>query len=458
MEQAIGALMRTNVSLYTIDPRALSSAEANTTEATPYQIAPTAPRADGTMPRLDLSEPSLDSEYGASIHSLRYLAESTGGFAAVDRNDLRGAFDRMVSESSDYYIIGYSPLRPPKPGEFRKISVRVMRPGVSVIARKGYTIPSADSAATPSPDTTFDLPAPGSPRGRSRATPAMSPPATEPAAVPKGLSAPLAALLASPLPAAGLTMRVHAAAFRGNRDKADVQLVIEVLGSALAFAPKSGRYEERIELALITIDDRGHAANGHSTTIDLRLTNEELERVQTTGVRWISHLDLSPGHYQVRVAGHSAGKGTSGLVTEDVLVPRFDGGGSVSFSAVTLTSLPASLMITRGDALLADVLQLPPTATRTFVAGDRIRAAVEVYTSHANQPLDVRARLERSDGSVVHEMTERVTLAGDGRRGSVGFTIDTSAIAPGTYLLRINTPLDRAERIVPFEISRPSTR
>jgi VWFA-related protein len=457
MERAVAALMRTNVSLYTIDPRALSSGDMSTTEATPSQTAPNAPRADGTRPRLDFSEPSLDAEYAASIRSLRQLAEPTGGFAIVDQNDYRGAFDRIVSESSDYYIIGYSPSRPPKPGEFRRISVRVARPGVSVVARKGYTARVATTDSSVAADTSIDQPFSGSPRIGSRSAPSVTFPSTASAAAPKGLSASLAALLASPLPAAGLTMRVHATPFRGSGGKADVQLTIEVLGSALAFAENGGRHQERIELALLTVDERGRGENGRSTTIDLRLTAEELQRVRTTGVRWISHLDLSPGRYQVRVAGRSTGAGTDGLVTADVLVPRFD--NTVSLSGVSLTSLPASLMITRGDARLAEVLQLPPTATRTFVRGDRIRAAVEVYVSSANRSLDIRARLERTDGSVVHEMTERATFAADARRGTAGFTIDTASLVPGVYLLRISgTQLDGSDRIVPFEITRPPTR
>jgi hypothetical protein len=114
-------------------------------------------------------------------------------------------------------------------------------------------------------------------------------------------------------------------------------------------------------------------------------------------------------------------------------------------------------MITRGDARLADVLQLPPTATRTFVRGDRIRAAVEVYASSANQSFDIRAALERTDGSVVHEMTERTTFAADGRRGSAGFTIDTASLVPGSYLLRISGA-QLPDRVVPFEITRPPSR
>ena len=66
------------------------------------------------------------------------LASSTGGFAAVNRNDLNGAFDRIVSENSSYYMFGYYSTNERRDGRFRKIEVRVKRPGLRVRSRNGY--------------------------------------------------------------------------------------------------------------------------------------------------------------------------------------------------------------------------------------------------------------------------------------------------------------------------------
>ena len=48
-------------------------------------------------------------------------------------------------------------------------------------------------------------------------------------------------------------------------------------------------------------------------------------------------------------------------------------------SGVTLTSVPSVLTITKGKPWLDQALPTPPTAARTFVAGDEVVAAVEVY-------------------------------------------------------------------------------
>jgi hypothetical protein len=266
-------------------------------------------------------------------------------------------------------------------------------------------------------------------------------------------------LLASPLPHAGLPIRVQAVPFRGDQKKTVVQLVVEISGRTMALAQRGGRLEERIDLALLTIDDRARASNGRSTRMDLRLTPEEADRVKSTGVRWLSRLDLPPGHHQVRVAARAQGSGATGLTSIDVDVPGFDT-TRPAMSGVTLTSLPSVLMITRGDGWLSEALATPPSAMRSFVAGDRLTAAVEVYLPAAQPgPAKLAAWVERPDGSqnpLGTKMLKEATAARSAE--AAAFAIDTASIPPGRYVLRI--VLDAAgrepvERRVPFDVVAP---
>ena len=73
--------------------------------------------------------------------SLRVLSDETGGFAVVNTNDIAGAFERLVEENSSYYVLGYYPSNDRRDGRFRKIEVRVNKPGLTVRARRGYVAP-----------------------------------------------------------------------------------------------------------------------------------------------------------------------------------------------------------------------------------------------------------------------------------------------------------------------------
>jgi VWFA-related protein len=76
--------------------------------------------------------------------NMRELAESTGG-AMLPIQDLREPFRRAVEDARTHYEFTYTPAKPDFDGRFRKIEVRVTRPGVKVFARRGYyALPTVD--------------------------------------------------------------------------------------------------------------------------------------------------------------------------------------------------------------------------------------------------------------------------------------------------------------------------
>jgi VWFA-related protein len=110
---------RVNVTMYTIDPRGLVGGS-------------------------DLDEQVDPVAWQDYIHksqdSLRVLAEQTGGMAVINQNDFTKALQKIDAETSDYYVLGYYSKNPDPTKRYRSIEVKVTRPNVTVIARKGYQL------------------------------------------------------------------------------------------------------------------------------------------------------------------------------------------------------------------------------------------------------------------------------------------------------------------------------
>ena len=131
MMSAIAAATRANVSFYGIDPRGLTTLGDEGIDITSVPDDPT----------LGLGMASLSDELRRSQDTLRAISEETGGFAAVNRNDFREAFGRIIQDNSGYYLLGYYSSDTRRDGRFRNVQVRVKRPGLTVRARKGYVAP-----------------------------------------------------------------------------------------------------------------------------------------------------------------------------------------------------------------------------------------------------------------------------------------------------------------------------
>jgi len=134
---------RANVSFYPIDPRGLAVFD------TPIEYAPiAAPRG---RDEAQVAPPTgvVDdfARLRGRLETLETAASATDGLAMIKSNDLNASLKRIVADLSDYYLIGYASTNAKADGGFRKIDVRVKRPGVEVRARRGYRAATAEEVA-----------------------------------------------------------------------------------------------------------------------------------------------------------------------------------------------------------------------------------------------------------------------------------------------------------------------
>lgn len=408
-QQALAAATRANVNVYAIDPRGLAV-------GTEDQITVSGSPAEN--PSLGLSSTDMMDELRRSQDSLRVLAEGTGGFASVSSNDFAPALRRIVEENSSYYMLGYHPTNTKRDGRFRRIEVRLTRPGrLEVKARKGYDGPSGKPAKVKG--------------GKAAQTVEAS----------AGTSRELREALENPVQATDLRFAVFAAPLKGPDKKAVVAVVSQFNGQDIAFMTAGGKRTNALEISYVAVNSEGKVAGGNRERIDLSLKPETYQRVLQAGFRVQSRFELPPGTYQLRVAAREAG-GRVGSVHYDLLVPDF-GEQSLGISGLVLTSKTAAVVPTAGTIPeLGQELASPPTTARAFRTRDELTVLAEVYDNYPKRKhsVDIRTLLKAEGGLPVFSSSETRSSEELGNsKGGYGHTatIPLANLAPGLYVLRI---------------------
>lgn len=119
LHNAYGLLTAARVAVYPIDPRGLEAC---------------GPGGDA------IGSPTCTMGTQIQDHgSVLDIANSTGGKAYYNRNDLDAAIGEAIANGSDYYSLSYVPPLSKYDGKHHAIEVKVDRPGLHLLYREGYT-------------------------------------------------------------------------------------------------------------------------------------------------------------------------------------------------------------------------------------------------------------------------------------------------------------------------------
>ena len=388
---------RANVAIYSVDPRGVAS------EVDPLLQVAGIP--DGIAADVGALTSSVREELRRELGTLRTFAEVTGGAALVGTNDFDAGFRRIVVENSSYYVLGYHPAELKHDGKFHDITVRVKRPGVQVRARRGYYAVK-DSKANPVPPAD-----------------------------------PTVELLNSPMPLTGLGLRMTTSTVKGAASNVRVHVTVEVAGRDIALHPKNDSVANTVKLSYVALDLSGKIRASGFKTMDVSISPETRQAIADRGLRLVTEIELPPGRYQLRVAGHEALGGRTGSVFRDLDVPDFTRSPLV-MGHLALTSANASRMPTGFEApSLKDRLPGPPTAIREFARDDLLAVFAEVYDNDADRihTVDLSAIVRADDGTRVFVAREERSSrdAAAGRSYGYAVRIPLRDLTPGSYVLSI---------------------
>jgi VWFA-related protein len=234
---------RANVSFYPVDARGLIVFDSDIS-------APLPPSLDRAV---------LENRWGF----LRDMAAQTDGVAVLDTNRITEAMQRMFADAGSYYLMRYYSSNPKLDGRFRRISVRVKRPGVDVRARAGYLAPTEAEARA------------------AGVTPPRAPGSKAPPAPPTTVTRALDAIA----PARGnLPVRIQASGGVGL-----VRAIVELDAATL----KQPDWLSGGNLKLVIEPERG---SGQSYSIESAIGPGQRSAIAITG----AETTIPPGRYSVR--------------------------------------------------------------------------------------------------------------------------------------------------------------
>jgi VWFA-related protein len=419
-----GRCREANVAIYTLDVRGLLTGLSGAESA-------------GVPNTAELGLMRMEQVDAAAAGSVE-LAEETGGLAIRDTNDIGGGAVRVGDESRVYYLLGYTPPPGKGPRDWRKLKVEVKRPGLTVRARKGYTlrttaeILAADEARL----------APKPPR------PHASKPRAASASAEPPLPADMARALAGPHDAEAIPLRAMPYVFEERPGKT-LRTVLTVEIDTRALSNLGGEEHPRTSLSLsIAVMPRD--------TGQVRRVNQRIE-VEAGGTGtwqgWLAvnrEFELPPGVVQARVIVRDEFLGRLGAVTARFVVPPASG---LRVSTPILT--PRTWRSREG---------LPPqpvlVARREFEPSGLLYCHFEVFGAAApggRSALEAAVELRGRAGEVVRRDPRRsIEPTLDGRLiRFLSFPLD--GLADGDYELRLQVE-DRAtgevrERVEPLRLS-----
>jgi hypothetical protein len=400
-KQTMGKAQRGNVNIYTVDPGGFDGVRF-------YMLQRNRRTESFIIQRIEDSANRFRD-------FLKAIADQTGGRAFINTNEFTSRIDQMFRETGSFYLLGYRSQDQRADGRFRRLQVRVNRPGVTVRARSGYYAP----------------PRPGSAK-------MTLPPKVDDA-------------LAGLVPRTDLPLELAAAAF-GVPGRPEAAVILTLGARAPRTPGVSSGTGERVDVLLSAFTPEGDPRGSVRIAADVTLAAGKDDDV---AYDVLGRLDLRPGRYELRASASSASRDVSGSVYGYLDVPDF-ARDALSLSSVTIGTTPPRIA---GNAeAAAGVLPFAPTTRRTFAATDHITSFFRAYQGGSQAPAPVTLALRVIDAADQAVLEERRTIDAaafaQARSADIRWEVPLARLGPGSYLYAVEAARGThiAKRAVRFEV------
>ena len=419
LRAAINASVKANLAIYAADIRGLQA-------IVPGGEAQSASMRGSTVYSGRATVNAFDSN-ATSQETLVSLSGDTGGRAFLDSNDFGKVFTQVQQDTASYYVLGYHSSNLVRDGRFRRITVKINRPGLKIEYRKGYYAPANFQHSTRD--------------DRERQ---------------------LTEELAFELPNTDLPVYLAAGYFRLSDNRFYVPISLLVPGSEIPFTRNSEQDKATLDVIGEVMDENKRPAGQLRDTVKLAVSTSQ--KVRSKNVQYNNGFTLTPGKYHIKFVLRENQTGRLGSFETDLTIPEFKSVPVKMSSVVLASQLQPATSKRKGDnPLVRDGSELIPSVTRVFSSGQHLYLYFEVYDPAKPAASDSKAAPGAKSASI-RLLTSVSFLQGNAKtyetplveanevntpnRHAAAFQLDVplSQLKPGFYTCQVNVVDDAAGR------------
>lgn len=410
LRAATAACVRANCAIYPMDLRGL--------EALPSGGAAQSASLHGRAAYSGQSVLAQFEENASTQETLVSLAADTGGKAFLDSNDFTQVFRKVQQDTSAYYVIGYLSANKVRDGRFRRVRVRVKRPGLKLEYRPGYFAPR-DFQHSDRAD-------------RERQ---------------------LEEELASDLPSTDVAVYVGAAFFQLDESRSYIPVSLIVPGSQIPFVQSSDKDKATLDILGVVLDSAKIPFGRVRET--LKLNVDASQQVRRKNVQYNTGFILPPGTYQVKFVVRENQTGRVGSFATELQIPDLRK-APLRFSSIVLGNQRVASKAKSPNPLVRDGQELVPNVTHVFTPDQHLLLQYEVYDPARAHSADGRGKrgvrvltsliLLQGDKKIYETQPVEARELTDLARRAVVFQLDLplAKFRPGLYTCQVNIIDDSA--------------
>jgi VWFA-related protein len=405
LRAAINAAVRANLAIYSVDTRGLQA------------ISPVGDASTGSLRGTGAySGAAITNNMNANFATqevMAILSSDTGGKAFFDSNDFAPAFAQVQRDTSAYYAIGFHSTNPSRDGRYRKLSIKINRPGIKLEYRPGYYAP-ADFQHSGKEDRERDL----------------------------------EEQLSSDLPATDMAVYLDAMYFRLDENRFYVPVSLIVPGSQIPFVKGGDKDKATLDIIGEVIDEVKRPIGHARETVKLNL--DPSLQARQKNIQYTTNFNLPPGKYHLKFVVRENQTGRMGSFEADITLPEMKKlplkMSSIVLASARQPSKQQSPLVRAGEEYV-------PNISHVFRQDQHLYLLYEVYgpareKAAENQPkgtkpgINLLSSLELIQGATkVYEtpMVQAKAINVEGRDAvSIELDVPLTGLKPGPYVCQLN--------------------